>query len=150
MANELNSMDIQQVLECLPHRYPFLMIDKVVDYEPGKWLHAVKNVTVNEPIFTGHFPEKPVFPGVMMIEALAQATGILVVKSDESGGSAKQVFYLVSVDNAKFKRPVGPGDTVHLHVEFLRARRGMGKFNCVAKVNDQIVCSAEIMCAKAG
>lgn len=148
MTRELKQMDIEEILNCLPHRYPFLLVDKVTDYEPGKWLHAVKNVTFNEPFFTGHFPQKPVFPGVLMLEALAQATGILSYKSAEQEPGKNTLYYFASVDNARFKRPVGPGDTISLEVELIKIRRGMGKFNAVAKVDGAVVCTAEIMCAQ--
>lgn len=148
MTKELKQMDIEEILNCLPHRYPFLLVDKVTDYEPGKWLHAIKNVTFNEPFFTGHFPQKPVFPGVLMLEALAQATGILSYKSAEQEPGKNTLYYFASVDNARFKRPVGPGDTISLEVELIKIRRGMGKFNAVAKVDGAVVCTAEIMCAQ--
>ncbi|RCU48877.1 MULTISPECIES: 3-hydroxyacyl-ACP dehydratase FabZ [Corallincola] len=140
-------MDIQDILDHLPHRYPFLLIDRVLDYEAGKWLHAIKNVTYNENFFPGHFPKKPVFPGVLILEAMAQATGILGYKSAADKPNENTIYYFASCDNARFKRPVVPGDTVHLEVELLKARRGMAKFDCVAKVDGHIVCSAEIMCA---
>ncbi|MBD1389343.1 3-hydroxyacyl-ACP dehydratase FabZ [Neiella sp. HB171785] len=148
MTRELKQLDIEEILNCLPHRYPFLLVDRVTDYEPGKWLHAIKNVTFNEPFFTGHFPQKPVFPGVLMLEALAQATGILSYKSAEETPGKNTLYYFASVDNARFKRPVGPGDTLVLEVEFLKARRGMGKFQATAKVDGAVVCTAEIMCAQ--
>ncbi|GGA89189.1 3-hydroxyacyl-[acyl-carrier-protein] dehydratase FabZ [Neiella marina] len=148
MTRELKQLDIEEILNCLPHRYPFLLVDKVTDYEPGKWLHAIKNVTFNEPFFTGHFPQKPVFPGVLMLEALAQATGILSYKSAEEEPGKNTLYYFASVDNARFKRPVGPGDTIVLEVELIKIRRGMGKFNATAKVDGAVVCTAEIMCAQ--
>ena len=141
-------LDIEEILKCLPHRYPFLLLDRVVDYEPGQWLRAIKNVTINEPFFTGHFPQKPVFPGVLMLEALAQATGVLSYKSTEHDPDKSTLYYFASVDNARFKKPVGPGDTIHLEVKLTKLRRGMGKFDCIAKVDDVVVCSAEIMCAQ--
>lgn len=151
MTRELKRMDIEDILQYLPHRYPFLLIDRVIDHEPGKWLHAIKNVTFNEPFFTGHFPDKPVFPGVLMLEAMAQATGVLSYQADDAQreeGKPRPLYYFASIDNAKFKRPVGPGDTVHIEVELLKVRRGMGKFAGVAKVDGQVVCTAELMCAK--
>ncbi|MBW8190884.1 3-hydroxyacyl-ACP dehydratase FabZ [Neiella marina] len=148
MTRELKQMDIEEILNCLPHRYPFLLVDRVTDYEPGQWLHAIKNVTFNEPFFTGHFPQKPVFPGVLMLEALAQCTGILSYKSAEEAPGKNTLYYFASVDNARFKRPVGPGDTISLEVELIKIRRGMGKFNAMAKVDGAVVCTAEIMCAQ--
>ncbi|MCG7563501.1 MULTISPECIES: 3-hydroxyacyl-ACP dehydratase FabZ [Pseudoalteromonas] len=147
MANELNSFDIQEILKLLPHRYPMLLVDKVIDHKPGEYLHAVKNVTANEPIFTGHFPDQPIFPGVMILEALAQATGLLGFKTVENRGD-NELYLFAAIDNARFKQPVVPGDTMHLHVEFVKERRNIWKFSGVAKVDDKVVCSAELMCAR--
>lgn len=148
MSNELNRMDISEVLSCLPHRYPFLLIDRVLDYTPGERLTALKNVTFNEPFFTGHFPQKPVFPGVLMLEAMAQATGILAYKTAESDPDDNSLYYFAAVDNARFRQPVGPGDTVILKVELQKFKRGIGKFYGEAYVDDKLVCSADLMCAK--
>jgi 3-hydroxyacyl-[acyl-carrier-protein] dehydratase len=148
MENQLNSMDIQEILEYLPHRYPFLLVDKVIDFKPGKSLLALKNVTVNEPQFTGHFPEKPIFPGVLIIEALAQATGILAYKSTDTKPNGKSLYYLVGIDKARFKRPIYPGEQVMLKVEVIKSMRGVWKFKAVATVNDNIMASAELMCAE--
>jgi len=147
LNNELNQLDIHEIMGLLPHRYPFLLVDRVLDYVPGKTLHAVKNVTINEPFFTGHFPQQPVFPGVLILEALAQATGILAFKS---AGKPKEneLYYFAAIDNARFKRPVGPGDVLHLKVELLKDKRGVGKFTGVAEVDGQVVCSADLMCAR--
>ena len=147
MANQLNSFDIQEILSLLPHRYPMLLVDRVIDYTPGERLHAIKNVTVNEPIFTGHFPGQPIFPGVMILEALAQATGLLGFKTTENRGD-NELYLFAAIDNARFKHPVGPGDTMHLHVEFLKERRNLWKFYGEARVDDKVVCSAELMCAR--
>ncbi|ESP90504.1 MULTISPECIES: 3-hydroxyacyl-ACP dehydratase FabZ [Pseudoalteromonas] len=147
MANELNSFDIQEILKLLPHRYPMLLVDKVVDHKPGEYLHAVKNVTANEPIFTGHFPDQPIFPGVMILEALAQATGLLGFKTVENR-SDNELYLFAAIDNARFKQPVVPGDTMHLHVQFVKERRNIWKFSAEAKVDGNVVCSAEIMCAR--
>ncbi|TMP27023.1 3-hydroxyacyl-[acyl-carrier-protein] dehydratase FabZ [Pseudoalteromonas rubra] len=147
MANELNSFDIQEILKLLPHRYPMLLVDKVIDHKPGEYLHAVKNVTANEPIFTGHFPDQPIFPGVMILEAMAQATGLLGFKTVENRGD-NELYLFAAIDNARFKHPVVPGDTMHLHVEFVKERRNIWKFSGVAKVDGKVVCSAEIMCAR--
>ena len=133
-------------MELLPHRYPFLLIDKVVDYEVGKSLHAIKNVTINEPFFQGHFPIKPIMPGVLILEAMAQATGVLGFKTIEK--SDDTLYYFAAIDNARFKQPVVPGDVVNIHVEYLKERRGIGKFSCVAKVDGKVVCSADLMCAR--
>ncbi|MFC4280377.1 3-hydroxyacyl-ACP dehydratase FabZ [Thalassotalea piscium] len=140
-------MGVEEIQKLIPHRYPMLLVDRVLDYQPGKWLHAIKNVTINEPIFTGHFPELAIFPGVLILESLAQATGILGFKTTEGRGD-DEMYLFASIDNAKFKRPVVPGDTMHLHVEFIKERRNMWKFYGEAKVDGNIVCSADLMCAR--
>ena len=147
MANELNGFDIQEIMALLPHRYPMLLVDKVVDYEAGKYLHAIKNVTANEPIFTGHFPGQPIFPGVMILEAMAQATGLLGFKTTQ-GRADNELYLFAAIDNARFKQPVYPGDTMHLHVNFIKERRNLWKFDCEAKVDGKVVCTAELMCAR--
>lgn len=146
MSNELSPLEINEIMELLPHRYPFLLIDKVVDYEVGKSLHAVKNVTINEPFFQGHFPIKPIMPGVLILEAMAQATGILGFKTIEKTDDT--LYYFAAIDNARFKQPVVPGDVINIHVEYIRERRGIGKFYCEAKVDGKLVCSADLMCAR--
>lgn len=147
MANQLNSLQIQEIMALLPHRYPFLLIDRVLDYTPGESLTAIKNVTINEPIFTGHFPGMPIFPGVLILEALAQATGILGFKT-VTERSENELYLFAAIDEARFKKPVLPGDTMVLEVKFLKERRNMWKFYGEAKVEGQIVCSAELMCAR--
>ncbi|OYW90789.1 MAG: 3-hydroxyacyl-[acyl-carrier-protein] dehydratase FabZ [Alishewanella sp. 34-51-39] len=147
MANQLNSLDIQEIMALLPHRYPFLLIDKVLDYTPGESLTAVKNVTMNEPVFTGHFPGMPIFPGVLILEALAQATGILGFKT-VTERSENELYLFAAIDEARFKKPVLPGDTMILEVKFLKERRNMWKFYGEAKVDGQVVCCAELMCAR--
>ncbi len=142
----MSSMDIRQVLEYLPHRYPFLLIDRVVSCEPGKKIVALKNVTINEPFFTGHFPHHPVMPGVLIIEALAQAAAILSFRTMNHKADDKSVYYFVGIDQARFKRPVGPGDTLMLEVALKRHARNMWIFSCVARVNDAIATEAELMC----
>jgi 3-hydroxyacyl-[acyl-carrier-protein] dehydratase len=142
-----NTIEIAEIKALLPHRYPMLLVDRVLDYEPMKTLHAIKNVSINEPVFNGHFPELPIFPGVMILEALAQATGILGFKSTD-GRDENEMYLFASIDKAKFKKPVVPGDTMHLHVEFIKERRGMWKFYGEAKVDGKVVCSAELMCAR--
>jgi len=141
-------MNINEVKNFLPHRYPFLLIDKVVDIEIGKRLTAIKNVSFNEPHFTGHFPSQPIMPGVLIIEALAQATGILAFKSEVGKPKEGQIYMLVGVDNARFKRMVEPGDQLKLEVEVLTVKRGIWKFKGIALVDDQIVTSAELMCTQ--
>ncbi|MCO4799383.1 MAG: 3-hydroxyacyl-ACP dehydratase FabZ [Colwelliaceae bacterium] len=147
MESHKNVIDVQEIQTLIPHRYPMLLVDRVLDYEAGKWLHAIKNVTFNEPVFTGHFPELAIFPGVLILEALAQATGVLGFKTTE-GREEDEMYLFASIDNAKFKRPVVPGDTMHLHVEFIKERRGMWKFYGEAKVDGKVVCSADLMCAR--
>lgn len=147
MTSEKKTMDITEIQELLPHRYPFLLIDRVTDYEEAKYLIGLKNVSVNEPQFTGHFPQLPIFPGVMILEAMAQATGLLAFKSF---GASKdnELYYFASIDNAKFRKPVVPGDQLIVEVEFLKERRGIALFNGVAKVDGEVVCSAELKCAR--
>lgn len=147
LTTENKTMDISEIQSLLPHRYPFLLIDRVVDYQEGKYLIGLKNVTVNEPQFTGHFPQLPVFPGVLILEAMAQATGLLAFKTF-GAPKENELYYFASVDNAKFRKPVGPGDQLMIEVEFLKERRGIALFNCFAKVAGEVVCSAELKCAR--
>ena len=141
-------MNINEVKNFLPHRYPFLLIDKVIDFEIGKSLTAVKNVSFNEPQFTGHFPNQPIMPGVLIIEALAQATGILAFKSEVGKPQDGQIYMLVGVDNARFKRIVEPGDQLKLEVEVMTVKRGIWKFKGTAYVEDIVVTSAELLCTQ--
>ena len=141
-------MDIVEILEHLPHRYPFLLVDRVVDYELGKSIHAYKNLTINEPFFAGHFPGLPVMPGVLIMEALAQAAGILSFKTLGEKPDDTSLFYFAGIDNARFKKPVMPGDQLHLHIEVLRRIRGIWKYKAEARVDNQIVAQAELMCTK--
>ncbi len=141
-------MDIHEILEYLPHRYPFLLIDRVVAVEPGKSIHAYKNITINEPFFVGHFPHHPVMPGVLIMEALAQAAGILSFKTEDKKPTQNDVFYFAGIDEARFKRPVMPGDQLHLHVEIERQMRGVWKFKAEARVDGQLAAEARLMCAK--
>lgn len=142
----MNSLDINQVLEYLPHRYPFLLIDRVLSYEAGKNLVALKNVTINEPFFQGHFPHHPVMPGVLIIEALAQAAAILSFKTMGAQADAHSVYYFVGIDKARFKKPVTAGDTLRLDVSLQRHLRGIWKFWAEARVADTLVAEAELMC----
>ena len=141
-------MDIHDILKHLPHRYPFLLVDRVLSCEPGKSIHAYKNVSINEPFFVGHFPHHPVMPGVLIMEALAQAAGILSFKTMGELPSDDSVFYFVGIDNARFKKPVSAGDQLHFHVEITRQMRGIWKYRAAAKVDDEIVAEADLMCAK--
>jgi len=142
----LNEMDIHGVLEYLPHRYPFLMIDRVLSWEAGQKLVALKNVTINEPFFGGHFPHHPVMPGVLIIEAMAQAAAILTFKTEGVKADDKSVYYFVGIDHARFKRPVTAGDALHIEVSLLRRVRGIWKFGAQARVGDQLAAEAELMC----
>ncbi len=141
------SMDINAVLAQLPHRYPLLMVDRVIECVPGKRIHAIKNVTVNEPFFTGHFPYRPVMPGVMILEALAQAAGILAFKTVGVVPNEQTRFYFVGIDKARFRRPVEPGDQLVLKATLERAIRGIWKFSTVAEVGGMEVASATMMVA---
>ncbi len=140
-------MDIHEILHHLPHRYPIILVDRVLEIEPGKRIVALKNVTINEPVFMGHFPHYPVMPGVLIIEALAQAAAILSFVTFDKRADKNSVYYFAGIDNARFKRPVGPGDQVRLEVELLREMRGIGKFGARALVEGQVVAEAELLCA---
>nr|WP_246172871.1 3-hydroxyacyl-ACP dehydratase FabZ [Thermochromatium tepidum] len=139
-------MDIHKVLSLLPHRYPFLLVDRVIDYRVNDYLIALKNVTFNEPFFMGHFPVRPVMPGVLIVEALAQATGLLAMASRPDLIGERSLYYFVGIDQARFKRPVEPGDQLILDVRLGPVRRGIWKFDGEARVDDKLVASAEIMC----
>lgn len=145
---ELSHLDIHEVMKHLPHRYPFLLVDKVVDYEAGNFLHAIKNITINEPCFTGHFPHRPVMPGVLILEALAQATGILAFKTLGELPDESSLYYFVGIDKARFKKPVEPGDQVELKVTLVKRKRAIWKFDAEALVDGKVVCAAELMCSK--
>jgi 3-hydroxyacyl-[acyl-carrier-protein] dehydratase len=145
--SETCKLDIEQIMQQLPHRYPFLLVDRVLVCVPGEYLHALKNVTFNEPFFPGHFPHRPVMPGVMIIEALAQACGILAFKTVGVVPNTQSRFYFVAIDNARFRKPVEPGDQLLLKVTLKRAFKGIWKFHGLAQVDGQEVASAEIMVA---
>ncbi|BBN87604.1 3-hydroxyacyl-[acyl-carrier-protein] dehydratase FabZ [Azospira sp. I09] len=142
----MTNMDIHQILEYLPHRYPILLVDRVLECEPGKSIHAIKNVTINEPFFNGHFPHHPVMPGVLILEALAQAAAILSFKTMGSKPDDKSVYYFAGIDGARFKKPVSPGDQLNLHVEIIASKRGIWKFKAEARVDGQLATEAELMC----
>jgi len=141
-------MNINEVKNFLPHRYPLLLIDRVTNLEVGKSLTAIKNVTFNEPHFAGHFPDQPIMPGVLIIEALAQATGILAFKSEVGKPQTGQIYMLVGVDKVRFKKMVEPGDQLEIYAEIITVKRGIWKFNCRASVEGQLVTSAEILCTQ--
>ncbi|MEE8379562.1 MAG: 3-hydroxyacyl-ACP dehydratase FabZ [Gammaproteobacteria bacterium] len=148
MDNTSSTLDIYEILEHLPHRYPFLMIDRVTECKVGERLVGYKNVTYNEPHFQGHFPNKEVMPGVLIIEALAQATGILAFRTNGKVPDENSLYYLVGVDGVRFKRPVIPGDQLKLEVDIIKTKRGVWKFNGKASVDGEMVCTAELMCAE--
>lgn len=144
----MEQLDIYEILEHLPHRYPFLLIDRVTECIPGETLIGYKNVSYNEPYFTGHFPQRPVMPGVLILEALAQATGILAFRTLGRTPDDNSLYYFVGVDKARFKQPVEPGDKLELSVKFIKEKRGIWKFEGVASVDGKVVCSADLMCAE--
>lgn len=144
MSNSLNPIDIQEILDLLPHRYPFLLIDRVTEFNSGKSIKAYKNITINEPCFTGHFPGHPIFPGVLILEAMAQAAGVLGFKTV---GNNDELYLYAGIDKARFKRPVVPGDRLDFEVELVKERRGIWKFKGVGRVDGEEACSAEFMCA---
>ena len=148
MTDGSTKLDILQIQDLLPHRYPFLLIDRVTDCQPGISVTAIKNVTINEPFFQGHFEGRPIMPGVLIIEAMAQAGGILYYLSSDDL-EAGQLFYLVAGDEARFRRPVLPGDQLQMVVNVARKRRSMWRFNCSASVEGKQAVSAVIMCAPA-
>ena len=143
----MSEMTIEEIKEYLPHRYPFLLIDRVVAFEKDVRLTAIKNVTVNEPFFQGHFPHYAVMPGVLIVEAMAQAAAVLSLRSLGHKNDGKWVYYFVGIDGARFKKPVVPGDQLVLEVEQGRVGRGMAKFKAVARVGDVVAAEAELLCA---
>lgn len=139
-------MDIHEIMNYLPHRFPFLLVDRVVSVEPGKRIVAIKNVSINEPFFPGHFPNRPVMPGVLILEAMAQVAAILSFKTAGTKPDANSVYYFVGIDNARFKKPVEPGDQLRLEVAITRTIKGIWKFSAKAFVVEQLVAEADIMC----
>lgn len=139
-------LDISQVMELLPHRYPFLLIDRVVEIEPGQSLSAIKNVTINEPFFQGHFPDQPIMPGVLILEAMAQATGLLAF-ADMGEEHESKLYMLVGIDKSRFRGQVVPGDQLVLNISLKRNMRGIGMFSCQALVAGEVVAEAEMMCS---
>lgn len=142
----MKSLNINQIKELLPHRYPMLLVDKVVDWEAGKRITAIKNVTANEEFFNGHFPNKPVMPGVLMIEAMAQTAAILSFLTMEKKPDDKTLVYFLGIDGARFKRPVGPGDQLVMDVEITKVARGIWKYQAKATVDGQLAVEGELMC----
>jgi len=140
-------MDIHKILKQLPHRYPFLLVDRVISIDKGRHIRALKNVTMNEPFFQGHFPHRPVMPGVLMLEALAQAAALLAFDALDTSPSENSVYYFAGIDGARFKRPVEPGDQLILDVELLRMKAGIFKFKARALVGEELAVEAELTCA---
>ena len=139
-------MDINEIIALLPHRYPFLLIDRVLSMEPDKSIVALKNVTINEPFFPGHYPHYPVMPGVLIIEAMAQASALLSFKSMGAKSDEKSVYYFAGIDGARFRQPVVPGDQLIIKATLVRSMRGLFKFSATAEVAGQLVAEAELMC----
>jgi len=140
------AMDIHQILEHLPHRYPFLLVDRVLEVVPGERIVALKNVSMNEPFFPGHYPHHPVMPGVLIVEAMAQTAAILSFRTLGGKPDDKSVYYFVGIDGVRFKRPVSPGDQLIMEVAITLNKRGMWKFSGQAKVDGQLACEAELIC----
>lgn len=148
MIIEDHTLKIKEILNILPHRYPFLLIDRVVDFKQNKYLKAIKNISFNEPCFQGHYPNKPIFPGVLIIESMAQATGVLAFKS-MSKLSQRKIYYFASINNARFKKPVIPGDQMIIEVYFKKIRKNFSRFKGIVTVGNKIVCEAiMMMCTK--
>lgn len=142
----MSAMDIHEILQYLPHRFPILMIDRVLELIPGERITALKNVSINEPFFPGHYPHHPVMPGVLIVETMAQAAAILSFKTMGSKPNDNSVYYFAGIDGARFRRPVSPGDQLVLEVSILTAKRGIWKYSGVAKVDGQVAAEAELLC----
>ena len=142
-----DTFDIRKILDTLPHRYPFILVDKVISLVPNEKITAIKNVTINEEFFVGHFPNYPVMPGVLIIEALAQTAGILSFKSMNETADDNTLYFFVGIDNCRFKKPVVPGDVLNLNVSIEKIRGGVWKYNAIATVEDNTCAQAELMCA---
>ena len=140
-------LDVRDILKLLPHRFPFLLVDRVTSWSPDGTLTALKNVTINEPFFPGHFPSVPVMPGVLILESLAQAAGLLAIKLSGKTSEDGAILYFAGIDKARFKRPVEPGDQLVLHAQVIKNKRDIWKFHTRAEVDGQLACEAEMMCA---
>ncbi|MEY3018231.1 MAG: (3R)-hydroxymyristoyl-ACP dehydratase [Pseudomonadota bacterium] len=140
-------MDVREIRNYLPHRYPFLLVDRVLELKEGEYIRAIKNVTVNEPFFNGHFPQAPIMPGVLIVEAMAQTAGILGFKTLNKTPEDGSIYLFAAIENVRFKRQVEPGDQLELNVKVLSAKRGIWKFECSASVDGQVATTATIMCA---
>jgi 3-hydroxyacyl-[acyl-carrier-protein] dehydratase len=142
-TTELSTMMLDEILKALPHRYPFLMIDRIVRIDRDETAVGIKNVTYNEPTFQGHFPDNPIFPGVLIIEGMAQTAGAIVIKHDSTGGR-KNIVLMLGVDKAKFRKPAGPGDTIEFHIAKIQRRRNVGRYAAKAIVDGNVIAEAEI------
>jgi 3-hydroxyacyl-[acyl-carrier-protein] dehydratase len=143
-SRQLGVLDIDDILKCLPHRYPFLMIDKIVEIDGDDSAIGIKNISYNEPIFQGHFPDKPVFPGVLIIEAMAQTAGAIVIAHDTAVGSGKSIVLMLTIDKAKFRKPAGPGDRIEFHIKKIHRRRTVGRYEARAMVDGVLIAEAEV------
>ncbi len=144
--SENTEFDVRQIMRLLPHRYPFLLVDRVLSVDPGKSVVCLKNVTMNEAHFVGHFPDLPTMPGVLILEALAQASGILAVMMSGESADSGLILYFAGIDNCRFKRPVVPGDQLTLHAELQKHKRDVWKFRAYAKVGEELACEADMIC----
>jgi 3-hydroxyacyl-[acyl-carrier-protein] dehydratase len=140
----LTALDIDDILKCLPHRYPFLMIDRIINIDRDESAVGIKNVSFNEPIFQGHFPGKPVFPGVLIIEAMAQTAGAIVIAHDAAANGTKSIVLMLTIDKAKFRKPAGPGDQIEFHIRKVHRRRTVGRYEAKAMVNGVLIAEAEV------
>src|SRR6187399_2677725 len=140
----LATLEIDDILECLPHRYPFLMVDRIINIDADDSAVGIKNVSYNEPIFQGHFPGKPVFPGVLIIEAMAQTAGAIVIAHDKEAGIGKNIVLMLTIDKAKFRKPAGPGDQIEFHIKKIQRRRTVGRYEAKAMVNGVLIAEAEV------
>ncbi len=142
-GKELRKLEIDEILKCLPHRYPFLMIDRIIDIDGDDAAVGIKNVTYNEPMFQGHFPDKPVFPGVLIIEGMAQTAGAIVIAHDAADGT-KNIVLMLTIDKAKFRKPAGPGDKIEFHIRKIQRRRTVGRYEARAIVDGVLIAEAEV------
>jgi len=140
------NIDIYKVMDWLPHRYPMLLVDRIIDFEPDNSITAIKNVTINEPFFQGHFPGQPIMPGVLIVEAMAQAAALLFRVDEENKPGEEATYYFVGIDKARFKRPVQPGDQLIMNIKIKRKMRGIWKFEGTATVDGHVCCTSEFMC----
>jgi 3-hydroxyacyl-[acyl-carrier-protein] dehydratase len=143
-GRQLTTLEIADILEALPHRYPFLMIDRIINIDGDETAIGIKNVTYNEPIFQGHFPDKPVFPGVLIIEAMAQTAGAIVIAHDRESGVGQSMVLMLTIDKAKFRKPAGPGDRIELHIRKIHRRRTVGRYEAKAMVDGVLIAEAEV------